>query len=186
MDLLGYLQQENDIPSDICDEIEQAFSCETLPKHHKLTLPDSNSKKVYFIESGLVRSYYLKDGKDITHFFFSENSFSLSIESIFYNNPSPFGLELLEASTIRSINYHDLETYINRHNVLEKMMRGLLIDVLKKFGERISATQFQSAQERYKTMLEKHPDILLRAPLGHIASYIGITQQRLSVIRAQK
>jgi len=144
------------------------------------------SKKVYFIESGLLRSYYTKDDKDITHFFFSENSFSLSIESVFYNTPSPIGLELLEPSTLRWIYFNDLEIYINKYNQLEKLMRILLIDVMKKLSERLYMTQFQSAQERYKTILEKHPDILLRAPLGHIASYIGITQQRLSVIRSQK
>ncbi|WP_343671803.1 Crp/Fnr family transcriptional regulator [Chitinophaga sp.] len=186
MDLIGFLRQEFDLPANICSELELAFTCETLPKHHKLLLPDAMSKKVYFIESGLVRAYYIKDDKDITHSFFAENSFSLSIESVFYNTPSPHGFELLEPCTLRWIYFNDLEIYINRYNQLEKLMRVLLIDVMKKLSERMYMFQFQSAQERYKTMLEKHPDILLRAPLGHIASYIGITQQRLSVIRSQK
>lgn len=68
----------------------------------------------------------------------------------------------------------------------EKLIRLLLIDVIDIFSERLYAMQLQSAQDRYKSLIEKHPDILLRAPLGHIASYLGITQQRLSVIRAAK
>jgi len=61
-----------------------------------------------------------------------------------------------------------------------------LINVLSAFSDHLFQIQFQTARQRYQILLENHPDILLRTPLGHIASYLGITQQTLSVIRAQK
>ncbi|RAK02535.1 CRP-like cAMP-binding protein [Larkinella arboricola] len=187
MELNTFLKQRVALSPDLETVLDQAFKREQYPKHHKLLQPNNRSQKVFFIEKGLARTYYLKDeGKDITHFFFAENAFAMPIESIFYNNSSPYGMELLEHSVVRSIHYSDLEKYIEQSDALEKLMRLLLIDVLKAFSDRFYALQFQTAQERYRIMLETYPDILLRAPLGHIASYLGITQQTLSVIRAQR
>lgn len=186
MDLNSFLRITFNLSPIITAALDDAFKREELPKGHKLFLPESSSKKVYFIEQGLARTYYQRGSKDITHYFFKENAFTLPIESVFYNKPSNFGLELLENCVVRSILYPDLEKYIDQYPPLEKLMRLLLIDVLKSFSDVMNAFQFQSAQERYRGMLENHPDILLRAPLGHIASYLGITAQTLSVIRAQK
>ena len=41
------------------------------------------------------------------------------------------------------------------------------------------------AQQRYKELLEKEPDLLQRLPLGSIATYLGVTQASLSRIRAK-
>ena len=69
---------------------------------------------------------------------------------------------------------------------MEKFIRVLLVNVLHTIAEKLYSIQFQTAQDRYKKLLEAQPYVLLRAPLGHIASYLGITQQTLSVIRSGK
>jgi CRP-like cAMP-binding protein len=186
MELITYLKEQLALDADLERNIEQAFRRDHYAKGHKITEPGTLSNKVYFIEKGLVRTYYVKNGKEITHHFFAENKFTMPIESIFYNRKSPYGIEVLESSIIRSVRFPTLEKHIDGSPTLEKFIRMLLIDVLKTFSDRLSALQFQSAQERYQTMLDQNPNILLRAPLGHIASYLGITQQTLSVIRAQK
>jgi CRP-like cAMP-binding protein len=186
MELLEFVQQNIRLTPTMEKELDQAFVREVLPKNHQLVKAGQFSQKIFFIEKGSARSYYFKDGKDITHYFFWENSFTLPIESIFYNQPSPFGVELLEAGTIRSIQYSVLENYLNQSSELEKLMRMLLIDILKQLSNRFFELQFQSAQERYNAIVTKQPEILQRVSLGHLASYLGITQQTLSVIRAQK
>jgi hypothetical protein len=52
--------------------------------------------------------------------------------------------------------------------------------------ERLFSIQFHSAKQRYEELLENNPGILQRVPLGHIASYLGITQVTLSRIRSKK
>ncbi|GGH26619.1 cyclic nucleotide-binding protein [Dyadobacter endophyticus] len=186
MELLGYFQQHLSLPAGLAQSIEPVFKHQDIKKGEIFLQPDNRSQKVCFIEKGLIRTYYLKDGKDITHLFFAENRFSVPLESIFYDRPSPYGWEALENSHIRIAQYKDLEPMFEKVPGFEKLIRLLLIDVIDVFSERLYAMQFQSAQDRYKALIEKHPDILLRAPLGHIASYLGITQQTLSVIRAAK
>ncbi len=185
MDIQSFLLLQS-FSADEAQKIASVFKMESIHKGFKILEPDNRSKMVYFIAEGLTRSYYLKDGKDITHHFFLENTFTMPLESIFYQQTSPYGLEALETVTLFSARYQDIDALAEIYPGLRKVINFLLIDILKAFSNRLLAIQFQSAQERYKTIVNEQPDLLLRAPLGHIASYIGITQQTLSVLRAQR
>jgi len=57
---------------------------------------------------------------------------------------------------------------------------------LIKTEERFIARQFKTAKERYEDLVKNHPELLMRIQLGHIASYLGITQVSLSRIRAER
>lgn len=186
MDLILYLKQHIILSAATEAQVRQAFKTEELPKGHQLLSPGSFSQKVFYVEKGIVRTYYVKDGKDITHSFILEGSFFVSIESAFFDTPSPYGAEVLEQATIRTILYQDLEKVIDGSQALQKLSRLVMIGAVKTFSDKLYSIQFQSAQERYKSMLERFPDIMLRVPLGHIASYLGITQETLSRIRAGK
>ncbi len=137
-----------------------------------------------FIEKGLIRLYYEKEEKDITFLFLDENSFSQTIDSIFFNLPNQYSWQVLEDTSIRIVNYHDIENLFEKSPQLERFARMVMLGVVKTLSDKLFSLQFQTAEQRYKNILENNPTILLRAPLGHIASYLGITQQTLSVIRA--
>nr|WP_295930573.1 Crp/Fnr family transcriptional regulator [uncultured Dyadobacter sp.] len=186
MELLQFVKQHILLSSEMEAKVLMAFKNEELPKGHRLLSPDNFSQKVFYIEKGIARTYYIKDGKDITHSFIPGGTFFVSIESVFFNNPSPYGAEIMENSMVRTILYQDLEKFIDESNALQKLSRIVMISAVKTFSDKLYSIQFQSAQERYNSMLEKFPDIMLRVPLGHIASYLGITQETLSRIRAGK
>lgn len=186
MQLSEYLKIDIGLSDELIVKIDEAYSYEELPKGYKLLLPFNNSRKIFFIEKGLARTFYVKDGRDITHFFSSENNFTGSLDSIFYKQESPYGIELLEPSIVRSIDYQVMEGFVSDSVELNNMFRHNLIKLTKCFSDRLYSIQFQNASERYNSMLKVIPDIFSRAPLGHIASYIGITQQTLSVIRGKK
>jgi CRP-like cAMP-binding protein len=59
----------------------------------------------------------------------------------------------------------------------------LSIEMFTKIVHKLNAVQFQTSKERYDYMLAEFPDISYRVPLGHIASYLGMTQETLSRIR---
>jgi hypothetical protein len=48
----------------------------------------------------------------------------------------------------------------------------------------MDSIQFESAQERYEKLMRTNPSIIQRVPLTYIASWLGITQETLSRIRA--
>jgi len=183
---LEYLNEHLKLTEEFSEKIDTIFRPEHVKKGEILFRPEGFSQKIIFIEEGLIRTYYLKDGKDITYLFLSENSFLTPVECVFYNKPAPYGWEALEGCEIRTAPYRDFELFFSQVPGMEKFIRMLLINVLYTVSEKLYSIQFQTAQERYKSLIESHPNILLRAPLGHVASYLGITQQTLSVIRSSR
>lgn len=186
MYFLEYLREQVSLDEQFMAQFSHLIKTKTFAKGEKIIESGHRSNKVYFIEKGIVRLYYYKDGKEITHLFFSEQSVYLSVESVFYKQCSQFTAETLEPTTVQYMEYSDIEAILNQSHELEAFVRMLLIDTLKNISDKLSDIVFQSAQDRYTTLLEKHPDIFQRAQLGHIASYIGITQQTLSVLRGKR
>jgi len=186
MNLSNYLKQEIQLPDDTIQLLDSLCDYEELPKGYQLLKEGSLSKKVVFIEKGLLRLYYIKDGKEITHHFFTENNLYVPIENVFLTEFYPYSLELLEDSVIRTVDFTTIEQYLDENVKLQRFFRHIAVSVIKQLADRLHSLQFQSAQERYHILLKNHPTILLRAPLGHIASYLGITQSTLSVIRGEK
>ena len=186
MELIQYINTKVKLSADESNKIDTAFKREFHHRGTTLADPGNRSQKVHFIEKGMLRTFYNKDGKDITHFFFDENAFFGTIESIFFNKTDPYGRQALEDCVLRTIHARDFASLTKKIVNMKEFAFLVAIDVCKLFADRIFSLQFQNAQERYANLLEANPTILLRAPLGHIASYLGITQQTLSVIRSKK
>ena len=81
--------------------------------------------------------------------------------------------------------YADLEVAFSEFPEIERIGRIVLIEILEQTLDKVAALQFRTAKERYRFISESNPEVLQRAPLGHIASYLGITPETLSRIRSK-
>lgn len=140
----------------------------------------------YNIISGLVRGYYLKDGREVTTAFCFADDTVLSLESATRQTPSPETFEVLEDSVIEVISIEGLQQLRERFPVIEKVWTLSMEAYAIWLEERIYSLQFSTAKERYHRLLERYPEIVQQARLTHIASYLGITLETLSRIRAQE
>ena len=186
MELIKYINGKVRLTADEAEAVDNAFQVEHHCKGAILLNPDSRSQKFMFIEKGLVRTFYQYHEKDVTHLFFDENSFTATIESIFFAKSDPYGRQALEDCVLRTIHFREFSGLLNAIPNMREFVFLAAIYMCKILADRVFSLQFQSAQERYDNLLKANPTILLRAPLGHIASYLGVTQQTLSVIRARK
>lgn len=182
--LADFLQTVVTFSTDELSDITAHFEKQLAVKNEMLVKEGQVCSKLYFVETGIGRSYYLNDdGKDITQWFFAEGKMMSSIESFFQQRPSLYFLEILEDSVLYSISRSNLDQLFARYAVMEKFGRLLSTEMLTKVANKLSAVQFQTASERYDYMLSEFPNISHRVPLGHIASYLGMTQETLSRIR---
>ena len=156
-----------------------------LRKGHVLIKQDTVCNYLYFIESGLTRTYYLKDGKDVTDWISAENSFACSIISFLTRKPDRRIVELLEPSTVYGMHHDDLEMLYQKYHDIERLGRLLISSGLLQMQQKFDDLHFATATERYHTLMQTNPSFILRVPLGMIASYLGITQETLSRIRSQ-
>jgi len=186
MNLQHFLNSIIPFPADQMHIIRNAFTKETLPKGHRLVSGGEICKKLYYLETGLARSYYSNDkGKDITVWFFNDDNFLVGMESFFNQTPSIYTTELLEDCHLHAISYEKLHDLFDQYHLMERFGRLMITQIMGAMVDRLAAIQFQTAQERYDFMLKTYPKIVYRAPLGTIASYLGITQETLSRIRSK-
>jgi CRP/FNR family transcriptional regulator, anaerobic regulatory protein len=187
MNFVEYINSFVPLPENAADELLSKSRKDFLPKGYLLHNAGEVCDRIFFVEKGLVRwFYYNEEGKDITDSFGGVNSFITAFDSFFQRKPSRYFIELLEDSTVYSMTYLDLEQSFEKYREIDKVSRLILIQILEQVLDKNAALQFHNAHERYEFITEKHPDLLQRVSLGHIASYLGITQETLSRIRGKK
>ncbi|CAL2082364.1 Crp/Fnr family transcriptional regulator [Tenacibaculum sp. 190524A05c] len=141
---------------------------------------------IYFVEKGVARTYYYKDGKDITYWIVTENDFVGAMGSFFTREPSNKLVETIEPCILWKFDFDKLEELFKVNQELERSARLFSYYGIGLLEKRADSLHFNTAKERYDIMLQKQPDLLKRVPLGMVASYLGITQETLSRIRANK
>lgn len=158
---------------------------ETFAKGEMLSHQSTYNQNVYFMEDGLARMFYYEKGKDITTNFYSEGKAFGSVDAIFSKVSSVYNIETLEKSTITFCDYKKLEELCSVSLVSANFSRFILGNLMTQMSKRINSLQHMTAKEKYNQLLEENPNIILRAPLGMIASYLGISQETLSRIRSE-
>jgi CRP-like cAMP-binding protein len=163
--------------------VNDAFRSKTLDRKSILLNHESLQQNIYFIENGYFRLYYRKGDKEISFFFFREGDMLINVNAILNDKPEIFTIEAISDSVVKVIRYDEFEILTKKVPQLEKFLRIMLMRTMQAFGYKLIALQFNSAEERYEFMMKYYPDILLNVPLGYIASFLGVTQSTLSVIR---
>lgn len=171
------------LSSETIFDIKKVAQIRKVSKGDVLVREGDYSYELYYIVKGGARAYYLKDGKTITDWFAFENDFISSIVSFFLGVPSQHYIEVLEGTTFMVLQLKDIEMLCDKYHDFERLGRLSTTKTMIQLQQRIVSLQFKSSKERYDGLLEKYPQIELRAPLGDIASYLGITQETLSRIR---
>ncbi len=186
MELLSFLKHKRLFNEEACTLIDEAFNLEEIPKGTIIQREHGYSEKVFFVEKGLLQTFYLKDEKKVTHFFFDENSLIAPINSIFFKKSEPYGWEVLELCQVKAIQYRDFLALEEQFPKLTRLLLDFAITTLHRYSQKLDLLQFQTAYERYNLFLEMYPNLQNRVSLGATASFLGVTQQTLSVIRAKK
>lgn len=173
---IHYLEEE------LLDIIVNKTETLEFPSRYKLIKTGSIVQKIFFVEKGAIRSYFLKDGSEMTTWFTFENEFITSFYSFISNEPSHETIELLEDSILCAITFNDLNALTIKYPAINQLYRKVLeLNFIKQ--ERKLNERFDSAKKKYQDLISYYPEILQRVPLGYIASYLGITQSTLSRIR---
>ncbi len=158
---------------------------ENLPKKTLLLREGKVCDHVYFIEKGLVRAFYHTDGQDTTDWFMQEGDLIISVYSFFLQLPSFENIELLEDCTLVSIPYQDLQWLYQQYPEFNFVGRVLTERYYVRGEARAIALRRQTALERYESLLETNPQLLHRAHLKHIASFLGMAPETLSRLRSR-
>lgn len=139
---------------------------------------------ISYIEKGLVRQYYIKNGKEVTEHLGVDHSIFMCIESLFKEEPSHLQVEALEPTLVCILPKAKLEAAAMRNVNIQMLYRKILEESLIQSQVHADLMRFETAPNKYKRLCEMNPQVVLRAPLTYIANYLQMTPETLSRIRS--
>ena len=155
-----------------------------LPKGTLLLKAKRIEKSLYFIKKGIVRAYAYQNNHEITFWFGKEGEAVISMNSYIDNKAGYEDIELLENCELYRLKRDAIHSLFEQDIHIANWGRKFAEQELIRTEARLISRQFRTASERYQELLQSNPDLLQRVQLGHIASYLGITQVSLSRIRS--
>ena len=144
-------------------------------------------KYLYYIETGILRYWTIQtDGdpdKEVTFWFSFSGEFANSYFSFKQNQPSLINIQALTNCIIWKLPKKELTELYKTSLNINKIARIVLEDALCRKITRETLLLGSSGEEIYKDLISKDKELIQNIPLKYIASYIGVTPQRLSQIR---
>ena len=142
--------------------------------------------KTFFVTQGSLRSFCVdKEGKEHTLQFAIKDWWISDFIAIYNNEPASLTVECISDSAVIEFNAQKLNEIYLQFPEFEAFQRKNLERHVVSLHKRILNQLQLTALERYNLFLEQYPNIEQHVPNYHIASYLGITQQSLSRIRAE-
>lgn len=164
--------------------IEELLVCKQVKKGEKLVVEGQICKNIVIVGAGMIRQYYYKHGKDLTEHFSYEGCIAICLESTIKQEPTHLLAETLEDCTLFYLPYDKLMLLTETSWEVNMFYRKVLEHSLITSQKKADAWRFETAHERYNRLAKEHPEIIRRAPLAHIASYLLMTPETLSRVRA--
>ena len=153
-------------------------------KGEKILQEGEVCRNISYIEKGLVRQFYFKNGKEVTEHLGVDHSIFMCIESLFKEEPTRLQVEALEPTLVYALPKAKLEAAAMRNVNIQLLYRKILEESLIQSQIHADLVRFESAPNRYKRLCDLSPQVVLRAPLTYIANYLQMTPETLSRIRS--
>ena len=165
-------------------QIESILIREEFPKGAIALNEGEVAHEIVFVGKGMLRQYYYKNGKDVTEHFSYEGCIVICIESTLKKEPTHLMIEALEDSVVYLLPYDKLMLLTEISWEINMFYRKILEYSLIVSQIKADSWRFETARERYSQLMEQQPEVIKRAPLSHIASYLLMTPETLSRVRS--
>ena len=173
----------NNLNSELIIKINDAATTKFLGKGTYFLKEGQVNKHMAVVNSGILQSYFYKDGKEITTYLAGPGKIVVSLSSYLNQMPSKEYIKALVDTELILIHKTDIDKLIDQ----DETFRLYYIKTLEYQITCIDESRFDfitlSAEERYIKLLSDEPYILQQVPLKYIAATLGITERQLTRIR---
>jgi CRP-like cAMP-binding protein len=162
------------------------FTNQNLKKGDFFAKQNKVCQHVAFILKGTLRTYYINDkGEDITSCFCTENRLTTSYKSFTTQQPSHLSLQAIEETELLVIDYDNLQKLYAKSIIWQTIGRAIAEKEYMEMEQYASVLNNETAKEKYLRLLKEQPQVVQKATVEDIASYLGITRRTLSRIRQE-
>ena len=185
--LINKIKSSISLSSQAEKHISEISNLRKISKGEVMIKEEDIVQDVFFVIDGCLRSFCSdKNGKEHTLQFAIKDWWISDFIAIYANEPATLNVEAIKDSKVIAFNAKDLDEIHSLFPEFEAFQRKNLERHIVSLNKRIINQLQLTAQERYDLFLNQYPDIEQYVPNYHIASYLGITQESLSRIRAER
>jgi CRP-like cAMP-binding protein len=185
--LINYINSQltTKLTADEINVIKSTFVPKKIRKHQYLLQEGEVCKVAGFIVSGALKQYTIDDtGKENILGLYIENWWAGDRESFTNNTPSPYFIDAFEATEMLVVSKADAEEKLINQRFMHDLLRVLSERQALQLLKRVHATKSLNAEQRFAEFEKNYPEFMQRFPQHIIASYLGMTKETLSRIRA--
>lgn len=185
MTLSELFQQQYNLSSESTHLLLKDTERITFNKKEMVIHEGQRNDHIYFVEKGSVRVFIEREDKQLTLLFAFEGDMAATMPDLSRTPTAKFTLETLETSTLVKISRSHLE-YLFLHSLeLANWGRKLIEKSMQEYEHYFMEYYWVDKGHQYQMLIKEHPQLLQRVSLKEIASYLNITPQSLSRIRAR-
>ncbi len=181
--LLNFISQIEPLTEEEILAITETSVIKTYPKGTVLLKEGEVSKECYFILSGLVREFHIRDGEEVTTNFYSEEQWVLSATSFISGAPANHYFTTLEETVVVVGGAEKEQELYARFPRFVEISKTIMEKGFAEQQNRMSLFLTSTPEERYLSLLDNSPKLIQRVPQYQLASYIGVKPESLSRIR---
>lgn len=138
---------------------------------------------ILYLKKGLVRSYSLREGKEVCNWFMREGRIIISVESFLQQIPAEEWIQALESCECWGITYAELEEIYRRFPRFERIGRLITGHYYCLSEARHNSQRQRTPEEKYDYMMTTDPDLVRRVQNNYMASYLDISTRRYAEAR---
>lgn len=183
-ELIQFINRFQQLDTETEEAVKQYYAEETYNKDEYIVETGKICSKVFLIKSGFVRRFFINDGQDVTIWFYGSNQMATSMPSFFQQKPAYEYLQACEDTVVFSLSFHNEQKLLEEYPLFAKFHLKQLRYYLAGLDEVNYRLKLMTAKEKYTMMLALVPEIMQKAKLKHIASFLDVSQATLSRIRA--
>ncbi len=183
-DVLDILESVHPVSAGCKQYLEQTLRQRTINRGEYFQVADKIADNIGIITSGLMRSFYLMDDKEYSSWFMREGDLVTSVRSFFSQLPGSEFIEAYEKTTLYYMTYHELQFAYSEYIEFNIIGRKVLEQYYTLEAEKNYVLKLPTVAERYAYLLENDPWMIQRISAKHIASYLGVSEHRLSHIKS--
>ncbi len=165
--------------------LKDVVEIKTYSKNEIIFTEGKVSEEIYFVTQGCVRLFYNVDGNDKTAFFYTEGQFICAGESYTYHVPAIENYQAIEQTEIYVFTKPKIEELLKKSPKFEVIARIATENELITCQKVIASFVTKTAEQRYTDLLNNQGELFLRVPQQYIASFLGVSPETLSRIKAR-
>lgn len=173
------------LPAPIQEALNHVTTRQLYTKGDYLLKQGDVCRYSYQLEAGLARKFYLVDGREITTEFYFPQDIALALTSYVLQSPSQEFIQVVQDTTVLRTDYQAFQMLKSSFPILVELDLRLTEYHAVWQEERLRQFRTLDATQRYTVLLTTQPHWIQHLPLTHIASYLGISLETLSRIRAR-